>query len=168
MRDTDKKKSFSNKKNTGKSGTFGKKPASKATAPKVPGEWFYMCPSEIMVENIQEALETMEGIDIEVWKEMGVLEAQLPTRHVNQKTLEMIKKGTAERPDTVSLDFSLLELDLEDEYSNQYLKEHEVKTLFSVSFKPDTYTVIKPALLSIKDILGGFFCGDTEDFTPEI
>lgn len=136
-----------------------------SATPKVPGEWFYMCSKEITVEDIKKSLEEIEGIDLEIWKEMGVLEAELPSQ---EQKASSDKNEVTEEAEVVSLDFSLLELDLEDEYSNQFLSEHDVKTLFAVAFKPDTYECIKPVMVKVKELLGGFFCGDTEDFTPVI
>ena len=44
--------------------------------------------------------------------------------------------------------------------------EHQVKTVFLVTFKPETYEEAKKVMRRIMDKTGGFFCGDTEDFTP--
>ena len=44
--------------------------------------------------------------------------------------------------------------------------EHQVKTVFLVTFKPETYEEAKLVMRRIMDKTGGFFCGDTEDFTP--
>ena len=35
-----------------------------------------------------------------------------------------------------------------------------------VTFKPETYEEAKKVMRRIMDKTGGFFCGDTEDFTP--
>ena len=154
MKKSDSKKSFSGKKfvkNKADAKASVNSKNKKPSTPKVPGEWFYMCPGEITVEDLKKALEPVEGIDLEIWKEMGVLEATLCKNEENY-----------------GMDFSLLELDLQDDYSNEFLKEHQVKTLFSVSFKPENYDTIKNLMLTIKESLTGFFCGDTDDFTPEV
>ena len=44
--------------------------------------------------------------------------------------------------------------------------EHQVKTVFLVTFKPETYEEAKLVMRKIMEKTGGFFCGDTEDFTP--
>ena len=44
--------------------------------------------------------------------------------------------------------------------------EHQVKTVFLVTFKPETYEEAKLVMRKIMEKTGGFFCVDTEDFTP--
>ena len=43
---------------------------------------------------------------------------------------------------------------------------HQVKTVFLVTFKLETYEEAKLVMRKIMEKTGGFFCGDTEDFTP--
>ena len=41
-----------------------------------------------------------------------------------------------------------------------------MKTVFLVTFKLETYEEAKLVMRKIMEKTGGFFCGDTEDFTP--
>lgn len=118
------------------------------STPKMPGEWLYMNSQVITVCDIKEALKGDTDISIEIWEEAGVLEIEIP----EQK----------------SIDFEQTGLDFGDECSNAYLKEHDVKSLFFVTLDAANYVNVHKILQKIVGKLGGFFCGDTEDFSPVI
>lgn len=126
-----------------KSGFKNKKEAAKK--PDVPSNWFYMSENEIGVADIKTQLDKIE-LETEIWEEAGVLEIIL---------------GEAG-----SMDMEAIEDDFEDEYSRAFLEEHQVKGLFYVTIKPEVYDKAKEVMEAICGKLGGFFCGDTEDFTP--
>lgn len=86
--------------------------------------------------------------DIEIWEEAGVLEI-----------------GYAEK---ASMDIEMVEVDLRDEYSNQFMEERGVKSLFYITIKPDDFSICEKIMKEIITKNGGFFVGDTEDFSPEI
>ena len=111
----------------------------------VPSNWFYMSENEIGVADIKTQLDKIE-LKTEIWEEAGVLEIIL---------------GEAG-----SMDMEEIEDDFEDEYSRAFLEEHQVKSLFYVTIKPEVYDKAKEVMEVICGKLGGFFCGDTEDFTP--
>ena len=58
--------------------------------------------------------------------------------------------------------------DLKDEYSKRFLEEHQVKSLFYVTVVPESLKDAKDVMGYVAEKLGGFFCGDTEDFSPLI
>ena len=116
-----------------------------AKKPDVPSNWFYMSENEIGVVDIKTQLDKIE-LETEIWEEAGVLEIIL---------------GEAG-----SMDMEEIEDDFEDEYSRAFLEEHQVKSLFYVTIKPEVYDKAKEVMEAICGKLGGFFCGDTEDFTP--
>ena len=122
-----------------KSGFKNKKEAAKK--PDVPSNWFYMSG----VADIKTQLDKIE-METEIWEEAGVLEIIL---------------GEAG-----SMDMEEIEDDFEDEYSRAFLEEHQVKSLFYVTIKQEVYDKAKEVMEAICGKLGGFFCGDTEDFTP--
>lgn len=115
--------------------------------PDFPLHWYYMATSDITVEDLKAAVAS-DDYDIEIWKEAGVLEV-----------------GIEEK---ASMDFEACELDLRDEYSNQFLKEHEVKVLFFVTLPPIAFEKCEKVMRKIITANGGFFCADTDDFTPVI
>ena len=116
-----------------------------AKKPDVPSNWFYMSENEIGVADIKTQLDKIE-LETEIWEEAGVLEIILE--------------------EAGSMDMEAIEDDFEDEYSRAFLEEHQVKGLFYVTIKPEVYDKAKEVMEVICGKLGGFFCGDTEDFTP--
>lgn len=139
-----------NKKKKNKK-SFDKNKSVKATPVKksnVLEEWFFMSRTEIDVAQIKEVLEEIEGAELEVWKEMGVIECNIP--------------------DKMSMDMEQLACDLQDEESNTFLNEHNVKTLFAVSIQTSELELARPVLEKVANAFDGFFCGDTEDFEPVI
>lgn len=93
-------------KNKSKLKKIREKKAGTATVTK---EWLYMNPNSITVAEIENALEGMDGIETEIWKEAGVLEVEVPEHH--------------------SMDIEEIAVNLKDEYANAYLKEHDIHAL---------------------------------------
>lgn len=122
------------------------KPVKKPTAPKMPGEWLYLNKEELSLRKIYELFE--EKQTAEYWEAVGVLEISLP------------ESGT--------LDMEDLEGTLGDEEGDAYLKENEIHTVVAVTIRPEDYEKAKEVMLYIIEKLGGYFCGDTADFTPVV
>ena len=93
-------------KNKSKLKKIREKKAGTATVTK---EWLYMNPNSITVAEIENALDGMDGIETEIWKEAGVLEVEVPEHH--------------------SMDIEEIAVNLKDEYANAYLKEHDIHAL---------------------------------------
>lgn len=129
--------------------TLGQKILKKKVVASIPTEWYYMSPDRIKVEDIMEIL-GQEAYDIHMWKEMGILEINF--------------KGEAKG----ALDVETCELDLGDEFSNEYLKEHDVKSLFYFAFKAEDEADSIAVMKKIVEKKSGLFCADTEDFSPVI
>ena len=136
-----------------KSGSAAKKsthkPAPKPLpkAPALPIGWYLMLQPELTVEEIQTAL-SQEFYETEIWKEAGVLEVILKEK--------------------CSLDLESCPIDMQDEYSNAFLEEHRIHSLFYASFPDEAYEEAKAALLHILTHHAGLVCADTDDFTPRI
>ena len=122
------------------------KPVKKPTAPKMPGEWLYLNKEELSLRKIYELFN--EAQNAEYWEAAGVLEISLP------------ESGT--------LDMEDLEGTLGDEEGDAYLKENEIHTVAAVTIRPEDYEKEKEVMLYIIEKLGGYFCGDTADFTPVV
>ena len=122
------------------------KPVKKPTAPKMPGEWLYLNKEELSLRKIYELFE--EKQTAEYWEAAGVLEISLP------------ESGT--------LDMEDLEGTLGDEEGDAYLKENEIHTVAAVTIRLEDYEKAKEVMLYIIEKLGGYFCGDTADFTPVV
>lgn len=113
---------------------------------KVPGDWLYMTPQEIGVRQIYEAFGEQHSYELEIWEDAGVLEIGMP--------------------EGASVDIETAQIYPKDEVTASFAAEHQVKTVFLVTFKPETYEEAKKVMRRIMEKTGGFFCGDTEDFTP--
>ena len=48
------------------------------------------------------------------------------------------------------------------------LKENEIHAVAAVTIRPEDYEKAKEVMLYIIEKLGGYFCGDTADFTPVV
>lgn len=122
------------------------KPVKKPTAPKMPGEWLYLNKEELSLRKIYELFE--EKQTAEYWEAAGVLEISLP------------ESGT--------LDMEDLEGTLGDEEGDAYLKKNEIHAVAAVTIRSEDYEKAKEVMLYIIEKLGGYFCGDTADFTPVV
>lgn len=110
--------------------------------------WLFMSCQDITARNIKEFLDDDSSLSIEIWDELGILE---------------ITSG-----DDGTLDFEQIDVDLKDDYSNQFLADHQIKSLFFVHLNlTDTDTCHK-IMRKITQHFNAFFCGDTEDFTPMV
>lgn len=110
--------------------------------------WFYLSPEAVGAADIAAALEPMEGIQIELWKEAGVIEVEVPEKR--------------------SMDIEEIPADLRDEYSNEFLKAFQTRALFAVTIDTDNYDFMEKIMRYTVEKLGGMFCGDTDNFEPVI
>lgn len=145
-----------NKKKTG-FGT-GKKPKGagkkmqsvpkKPQLPEVPAEWLYMNAEEIGSRQIYELFKDSSTYKAEYWEEIDILEIGIP------------EAGT--------VDMEEIECEFEDEAGIAFLKEHQIKTVYEVTIMPEHFQEAKAVMEIIMEKSGGFFCGDTEDFQPQV
>jgi len=129
-----------------------KKPKGKKTEVKktevrvqnqVTGEWLYFCPLEAGVKSICEIFDKAE-----LWEEAGVLEIALG------------EQG--------SFDIETTQIHPKDEVTLQFAEELGAKSVFLVTFAPEAYESAKEVMKQILEKFGGIFCGDTEDFMPQV
>lgn len=111
----------------------------------IPNGWFYMSKEEMPPEKLAHALKDT-GFDIEVWKEAGVLEI-----------------GVAEK---TSLDLELMDLDMGDEFSNEFVAKNGIHTIYYLTITKDRYEICKKAMQKLVKTAGGMICADSEDFLP--
>ena len=109
---------------SGKKGTEQSKKKSVGKAKKasevikVPGDWLYMTPQEIGVRQIYEAFGEQDGYELVFWEGAGGLEI-----------------GMSEG---ASVDIETAQIHPKDEVTASFAAEHQVKTVFLVTFKPET------------------------------
>lgn len=137
------------KKNMGAKSKINKKNETKKSS--ITSNWFYMSQEAISVKEIKTVLEDTD-YEMEIWEEVGVLEIVL-----GEAASMDIEAGEED-----------LEFMFEDEYSREFLKKNQIETAFYVTIKSDAYEEAKKAMVTICGKLGGFFCGDTEDFMPKV
>ena len=132
----------------------GKKAKIKNIKPKiqtqmtnqVTGNWLYFCPMEQNIRGIYEVLK--EQNEVEIWEEAGVMEVLLDGKS--------------------SFDIETTQIHPKDEVTLQFAEEQGAKSVFLVTFSPEEYESAKERMKQILDRLGGIFCGDTEDFMPQV
>lgn len=115
-------------------------------ADKKIGDWLYFCPTEITVRELYEIFAGQENV--EIWEEAGVLE------------IPMDEKS--------SFDVETAEIHPKDEITQQFADEQSAKSVFLVTFMPEDYEKAELIMKQILDKFGGLFCGDTEDFMPQL
>lgn len=114
-----------------------------------PKEWLYLNEEVVTPRNVADAFTDDETMAAQLWEEVGVVEIELP--------------GEAK-----SLDMEITATDFGDEFSNEYLAKNHIQTAFLVTIVPEDYESVKVAMRKITASLGGYFCGDTSDFTPVV
>lgn len=109
--------------------------------------WFLMMKKQTTVKDIAEVLNDHK-YPVEVWIDAGVLEIPVEEK--------------------VSIDIEEISIDLKDEYSNNFLEENGIVSLFYVSFREDGYDKCEKILRKMISRLEGILCADTEDFMPRM
>ena len=105
-----------------------------------------MTPSQIRAKDIATLLENTDGITVEVWNEMDVLE------------LEFSNANT--------MDFESLDLSFSDPSDLTFIKNHKIQTIFAIQLLEEDFSYVKPILEKIVVEYRGFVCADTENFQP--
>jgi len=118
-----------------------------ASVADVPTDWFYMSDTEMTAAAIKEALSDTT-YPVEYWEAAQVLEISLG--------------------EGGSLDVEVMEPRLGEKDADAFLEKHQVKFLCYITFQPEAYRAARSVMGHICGRIGGFFCGDTEDFTPVI
>lgn len=119
------------------------------------GDWFYMNSSSLTAKEIYHLLKAnSSNLSFEFWDSCDILEIEL--------------KDNSSLKTIASIDFEPMKPYFKDEQGNTFLKEHQINTIYMVTFPIEFYQEVLPILKIITASLGGFFCADTQDFTPQI
>lgn len=113
---------------------------------QVQGDWLYFCPQEITVRGLYEIF--AERDDVEIWEDAGVLE------------IPMGEKS--------SFDVETAQIHPKDEITQKFADEQGAKCVFLATFMPENYEAAEVIMKQILGKFGGLFCGDTEDFMPQL
>ncbi|MGB4660852.1 MAG: hypothetical protein WBI07_16905 [Mobilitalea sp.] len=106
----------------------------------------YMTPSEIRAKDIAELLQNVEGVKVELWNEMNVLEIGLANDN--------------------SVDMEPLDIDFKDPSDISFIRNREIKTIFALTLNDDDLDAVETLFEKIVDKYSGFLCADTADFYP--
>ena len=113
---------------------------------QVLGDWLYFCPQEI---GVRELYDVVSGdYETEIWEDAGVLEIVLGEKS--------------------SVDMEAANIHPKDEITQQFAMEHGAKCVFLMTFAPEDYEMAEKIMHQILSQHGGIFCGDTEDFMPQV
>ncbi|MDD3172793.1 MAG: hypothetical protein PHF63_03905 [Herbinix sp.] len=106
----------------------------------------YMTSSEVSAKDIALLLQDTKEISVQLWEEMNVLELELANQN--------------------SVDFELLEATFKDPSDAAFIKNRNIKTIFSINLCKDDLDTVISYFEKIISTYSGFLCADSEDFTP--
>lgn len=107
-------------------------------------DWIYMCNDDAF-DNIASLLS--KDYDVEVWKELGILEIN--------------KDGT-------SVDFEIIPEKRWDDYCREYINEINLNCMYQISVGKGADKWANEMMLLICKEMGGRFCADTDNLEPVI
>lgn len=119
--------------------------ASKQTQSE-PQDWFYMSPVELSVGEIADYLRDSGYDEVDLWEDMGVLQVEIPQN--------------------ASIDFEILATPFTDPSDKAFVKNRNIKQIYTVTLEKGTFEGLKEVMCKILDKWEGLFCADTTDFKP--
>lgn len=109
-------------------------------------EMYYMTEKELTSKELLNSIEESDSVVVQVWEALGVA------------SIEFGESG--------SVDFVKCNDVFEYQEDLDFLEEHHIKSAFEVTFAEENKSVVAKWFLSIVNEHGGFFCTDSDDFTP--
>ena len=121
---------------------------SKASNQKVINylDLFYMTPEEVSAKDIAELLQAGGKCKINLWKEMNILELELPNQN--------------------PVDFEPIAPSFQEPSDASFIKNRNIKTIFAINLNEDDLKAALPCFEQIVDKFNGFVCSDSADFNP--
>ena len=120
-------------------------PKNKTMHPDIPKEWLYMLPEDRTLREMYEVASACKEWEAEYWEEAKALEIAVP--------------------EAGSVDIECIEA---EEELLSYMREKKAEKVYAVTVVPEYWERARAVMQYLMAHLGGFFCGDTEDFKPEI
>ena len=120
-------------------------PKNKTMHPDIPKEWLYMLPEDRTLREMYEVARACKEWEAEYWEEAKALEIAVP--------------------EAGSVDVECIEA---EEELLSYMREKKAEKVYAVTVVPEYWERARAVMQYLMAHLGGFFCGDTEDFKPEI
>lgn len=106
----------------------------------------YMTPNEVTAKEIATLLLDSNGLTIELWDAMNVLELNLSNQN--------------------SIDFEPLAVDFKDPSDASFIKNRNIKTIFAVNLCEEDIKIAVSYFELIIERFSGFLCTDSADFAP--
>lgn len=106
----------------------------------------FMSPSDITARDIADFLKENSSIRVEIWEAMNVLEIELANQN--------------------SIDFEPLDINFQNPSDASFVKNRNIKTIFSIRIVESDLDMIKSLFEQIINQYSGFLCSDTDDFNP--
>lgn len=106
----------------------------------------YMTQSEVYAKDIAALLTDLDQINVELWEDMNILELELSNHN--------------------SVDFEPLDINFKNPSDAAFVKNRNIKTIFSIQLCEDDLENVIPYFKKIVEAFSGFLCADSEDFTP--
>ena len=120
-------------------------PKNKTMHPDIPKEWLYMLPEDRTLREMYEVARACKEWEAEYLEEAKALEIAVP--------------------EAGSVDIECIEA---EEELLSYMREKKAEKVYAVTVVPEYWERARAVMQYLMAHLGGFFCGDTEDFKPEI
>lgn len=120
-------------------------PKNKTMHPDIPKEWLYMLPEDRTLREMYEVARACKEWEAEYWEEAKALEIAVP--------------------EAGSVDIECIEA---EEELLSYMREKKAEKVYAVTVVPEYWERARAVMQYLMAHLGGFFCGDTKDFKPEI
>lgn len=124
-----------------------KKKPQKAVKAKIKEilEFYYMIPGETNVKNLSGLIESIPEEQVEIWTELNLMEIVMTSD---------------------SLIFQDAWSCFEDPLDLAFFKEHEIGTIYHMSFEKDDLALVKTVMKELISKAGGFVASDSDDFLP--
>lgn len=108
-------------------------------------EYYYMIPSKVDVKKLSKDITVINEKQIEIWREINLMEIVLTSD---------------------SLIFEDAKNCFIDPLDLQFLKEHQIETIYQVSFEQNDTKKVIEIFKELMQKNNGFLASDSEDFTP--
>lgn len=114
---------------------------------KLPQGWLLLGKEAYTVEDIKNILDA-DTYDIEIWIEAGILEIGIDEKN--------------------SMDIETLKTSFGDEFTDSFLAENEIQSVFYISFRPEVYPECRQIMKHMVGTLNCIICADSQDLMPQI
>ncbi|HEX3077299.1 MAG TPA: hypothetical protein VHQ24_10600 [Lachnospiraceae bacterium] len=140
------KSSGKTNKNSNKNMGKSSKSSQKVVTVRNTMHLFYMVDKKTDIGSIMECLLDQTSIVVQIWESMGVAQVEM-----NDKDI---------------IDFEDNGLSFSSKEDIQFIEKHNIQTVFEVTLDESDFTFAKQLFNRMVTSNGGFFCTDSDDFTP--